>query len=75
MTWHLDLLCCTKTATLSILVKPRRSYGSANDEYLTYASEHEHADGIVHHLLVVDGHELLADALGDGVKPCAGASC
>ena len=38
------------------------------------AGQHQHADGVVDHRLVVDGQQLLADAFRYGVKPCAGAS-
>ena len=42
--------------------------GSGDDEYITDTSEHEHTDGVIDHGLVVDGHQLLADAFSDGVQ-------
>ena len=36
--------------------------------------KHQRAHGIIHHRLVVDGQELLAHPLCDGVQPRAGAS-
>ena len=32
------------------------------------AGKHQHTDGIIYHRLVVDGHELLADAFGDWIQ-------
>ena len=41
--------------------------GRRNDENLPNSREHEHRDGIIDHGLIIDRHELLADALGDGI--------
>ena len=48
--------------------------GRADDEDLPDARQHQHADGIIHHGLVVDGQQLLADALRDRIEAGAGAS-
>ena len=45
-----------------------------DDENVADARQHEHANGIINHGLVVDRHKLLADALRDGIEPGAGAA-
>ena len=40
--------------------------GGGDDEDVLYPREHEDAQGVVDHGLVVDGHELLAHHLGQG---------
>jgi hypothetical protein len=39
-----------------------------------YARHHEGGERIVNHRLVVDGHQLLANTLGNGVEACAGST-
>ena len=41
------------------------------DEYLTDTCQHQYTDGVIHHRFVIDGHQLFADSLGDGIKACA----
>ena len=43
--------------------------GRGDDEDVLYPREHEDAQGVVDHGLVVDGHELLAHHLGEGKEP------
>ena len=43
-----------------------------DDQDLPDARHHQRRQGVVDHRLVVDGHQLLADALGDRVQPRAG---
>ena len=45
-----------------------------DDQDVADAREHQDADRIIDHRLVVDGQQLLADALGDRVEPGAGAA-
>ena len=45
-----------------------------DDEDLPDAGQHQHADGIIDHRLVVDGQQLLADAFGDRKEPGTGAA-
>ena len=45
-----------------------------DDEDLADAGHHERRQRVIDHRLVVDGHELLRDALGDRPKPRAGAA-
>ena len=52
----------------------REVLGRGDDKDLPDAREHQRAHGIIHHRLVVDGQELLAHSLCDGVQPRAGAS-
>ena len=40
-----------------------------DDQHLADAGEHQHGERVVHERLVVDGQQLLADRLGDGVQP------
>ena len=46
-----------------------------DDQDVADACLHQHADGIVDHRLVIDGHQLLADSLRDGIEAGAAASC
>ena len=48
-------------------LESRQVVRSRNNQYVTDAGQHQHADGIVHHRLVVDGQQLFADAFGDGI--------
>ncbi len=48
--------------------------GRSDDEYLADAGHHQRAERVVHHRLVVDGHELFANAFGDGVEAGAGSA-
>ena len=41
-----------------------------DDENLTNTREHQHADRVIHHGVVINRHELLADAFRDGVQAC-----
>ena len=50
---------------------PRRRY----HQYVTNASQHQNAQRVVNHRLVVDGQELLAHRTCNGVEPRAFASC
>ncbi len=45
-----------------------------DDQDLPDAGHHERRQRVVDHRLVIDGHELLADALGDRVQPGARAA-
>src|SRR4029078_9364067 len=40
-----------------------------NDQDVTYAGEHQHRQGIIHHRLVVQGQELLRYGFRDWMKP------
>ena len=48
--------------------------GGGDDEDVADAREHQSRDGVIDHRFVVDGEQLFADALGDGVQSGAGAS-
>ena len=48
--------------------------GGGDDEDVADTREHQGRDGVIDHRLVVDGEQLFADALGDGVQSCAGPS-
>ena len=48
--------------------------GRGDDEDVADAGEHQGRDGIIYHRLVVDGEELLAHALGDGIETGAGSA-
>ncbi len=52
----------------------RQVLRGADDQDVPDARQHQRADGIVHHRLVVDGEELFAHPLGDRVQAGAGAS-
>ena len=41
--------------------------GRRDNENLPNAGKHQDGDGIIHHGLIIDRHELLTDALGDGI--------
>ena len=43
--------------------------GRGDDEDVADAGEHQRRERVVDHRLVVDRHQLLADALGDRVQP------
>ena len=45
----------------------RQVLRGADDQDVPDARQHQRADGVVHHRLVVDGQQLLADALRDGI--------
>ena len=45
-----------------------------DNQNVTDASQHQDADGIIHHRLVIDGQKLFAHPLGDGVKTGAGTA-
>ena len=52
-------------------LEPRQVVGGADDEDVADAGQHQRGDRIIDHGLVIDGEQLLAHALGDGVKACA----
>ena len=61
----------------SIAKKPlerRQIRGRRDNEDVPDPRQHEHADGIIHHGLVVNGQELLTHTLGDRIQPRAGAA-
>ena len=45
-----------------------------DDQHLADPGHHQRGQGVVDHRLVVHGHDLLGDALGDRVEPRAGAA-
>ena len=45
-----------------------------DDQDVADTGQHQHADGIIDHRLVVDGQQLFADAFGDRVESGAGAA-
>lgn len=47
--------------------------GCGNDEDVADAGLHQRTDGVIHHGLVIDGHELLAHGQGERVQARAGA--
>ncbi len=53
-------------------VERGRVLGGGDQEDLPDARQHEGGQRVVHHRLVVDGHQLLADPPGRGVEPRAG---
>ena len=55
-------------------LESRQVKWGTDNEYLPDACLHEYAHGVIYHGLVIDGHELFADALGDRIEPCAGPS-
>ena len=52
----------------------RQVLRGADDKNIPDSRQHQRADGVVHHRLVIDGEELLAHPLGDRVQAGAGAS-
>jgi hypothetical protein len=46
--------------------------GRGDDQNVLDAREHEGGHRIVDHRLVIDGHQLLGRAEGDGIESCAG---
>ena len=48
--------------------------GGGDDQDLADPGHHQRREGVVDHRLVVDGHQLLADAPGDRVEPGARAT-
>ena len=49
--------------------------GSADDEYLPDARQHQHRDWIVNHRFVKDGNKLLTYSFGDGIQSCSATTC
>ena len=45
-----------------------------DDQDVLDPGEHERRQGVVDHRLVVDGHQLLRGAQGDGIQASAGAA-
>ena len=66
---HAQLAAVTEQRLELVAVLGRR-----DDEHLANARRDERRQRVVDHGLVVDGHELLRDALGDGPQPRAGAA-
>ena len=54
--------------------KPLGLVGCRDDQDVPDAREHQRGERVVDHRLVVDRHQLLADALGDRVQSRAGAA-
>lgn len=48
--------------------------GGGNDRDFPQSRLHQGGKRIIYHGLVIDAHELLADAFRQRVKPCAGTS-
>ena len=48
-------------------LEPRTIFRRRDDEDVPDPRQHQHRQGVVDHRLVVDGEELLAHHLGDGV--------
>ena len=44
-------------------------------EYFSDTSQHQNAYRIIHHWLVVNRHELLADTFGDRIQSCTTTAC
>src|SRR6266852_3793546 len=55
------------------LLEARRFLGCRNDQNLPYPRQHQSAERIVDHRLVVDGQQLFRNRLGDRIKPRSGA--
>ena len=55
-------------------LEARQVLRGADDQDVPDTRQHQHADGVVDHRLVVDGQQLFADALGDRVETGAGAA-
>ncbi len=64
-----DRTAITQQPAEAVLVVGRR-----DDQDLPNPCQHERGQGVVDHRLVVDGHQLLADRLGERVEAGAGAS-
>ena len=56
------------------MLKPRCIFRCGDDQNIPYAGQHKHRDGVVDHRFVKNGNELFADAFGNGIKACAGAT-
>ena len=56
------------------LLEARRVLRRADDQDLADAGQHQHAERVVDHRLVVDRHQLLADRQRGRMQPGAGAS-
>ncbi len=54
--------------------KARRVLRRADQQHVADAAEHQRAQRVIDHGLVVDRHQLLADSLGRGVETGAGAT-
>ena len=62
------------TRSVQQAFEARQVVGGADDEDVADAREHQCTDGIIHHRFVVNGKQLLAHALGDGIQSGAGSS-
>src|SRR5262249_39491072 len=54
-------------------LEARRFLRRRNDQNLSYPRQHQGAQRIVDHRLVVDGQQLFRNRLGDRIKPRSGA--
>ena len=54
--------------------KTRQIIRGGNNEDIPDPRQHEHGDRIIHHRLIEDRQQLLADAFGDGVESGAGST-
>ena len=52
----------------------REVIGRRDDQDIPNPCQHQCADGVIDHRLVINGQQLLADAFGNWVKSCAGSS-
>ena len=55
--------------------KQGQIFGRADHQDLADARQHEHGERVVHHRLVVDRQQLLADGQREGVEARAAAAC
>ena len=56
-------------------LETRLVLGRGDDEDVADASQHEHADRVIHHRFVIHAEELFRDPAGDRVKTRARAAC
>jgi len=56
------------------LLEARRVLRRADDEHLADTRDHQRAQWVIHHRLVVDRQQLLADGKGSRVQAGAGAA-
>ena len=52
--------------------EPRKILRRRDDEDIPNPGQHQYADGIIRHRLVVDGEKLLDNAFGNRGEACAG---
>jgi len=63
------------TSITQKLLKPRCILRSRDNQNVAHARQHERAQGIVNHRLVVNRQQLFRDRLCHGVEPGAGPAC